>query len=128
VQAVYRYTVLLSVILDTPGRELSGKAGTCTRGVRACTPQHAMLSHICSTPQGRGVRNADSASAAASARSTAFAERTQACPFGQLSHTLGGQTWHVEHQKNVLLLSASRGPMPNTMAADKPLVLHGVRS
>ena len=28
----YRYTVLLSVIMPTPGRELSGKAGTCPCG------------------------------------------------------------------------------------------------
>ena len=53
IHALYRYSVLLSVILCTPGRELSGKAGTCTRGVRICTPQHAMLTNISSTPQVR---------------------------------------------------------------------------
>ena len=52
-QAVYRYTVLLSVIMHTSGRSLSGKAGTCTRGVRIGTPKRMTLSNIASTPQVR---------------------------------------------------------------------------
>jgi hypothetical protein len=52
-QALYRYAVLLSVILSTADRELSVQAGTCPCGVRVCTPQHTRRTIIFSTPQGR---------------------------------------------------------------------------
>ena len=76
----------------------------------------------------RAFGNAYAESAASPALSHAFAARTQACPFVQLSHTLGGHTWNVERQKHLPPLSASIGRMPNTMVADKPRARHGVRS
>ena len=51
----YRYSVLLSVILSTPGRSLSGKAGTCTR--RQGLPHHRLplmpAQHVSSPVPGR---------------------------------------------------------------------------
>jgi hypothetical protein len=85
-------------------------------------------SHILDSAGARAFVNAYAESAASPALSHAFAERTQACPFVQLSHTLGGHTWHVWHKKHVPPLSAAIGRMPHTMSASKPLALRGVRS
>src|SRR5712691_6024435 len=85
-------------------------------------------SHILDSAGARAFVNEYAESAASPALSNAFAERTQACPFVQLSHTLGGHTWHSWRKKNLPPLSGSMGRMPNTMSAYKPLALRGVSS
>ena len=84
--------------------------------------------HILDAAGARAFVNAYAESAALPALSHAFAERTQACPFGPLSHTLGGNPGHIWRQKNVPPLSGSIGRMPNTMSAYTPLALRGVRA
>ena len=85
-------------------------------------------SHILDSAGARAFVNEYAESAASPALSNAFAERTQACPFVQLSHTLGGHTWHSWRKKHLPPLSGSIGRMPNTTSADKPLALRGVSS
>ena len=82
--------------------------------------------HSLDSAGARAFVNDSSESAALPALSQTFAARTQACPCGQLSYTLGGHTWHLWRQKNVPPLSGSIGRMPNTMSADKPRALRGV--
>ena len=84
--------------------------------------------HILDSAGARAFVKAFSESAASPALSNAFAERTQACPFVQLSHTLGGHTWHIWRTKNLPPLSGSIGRMPNTMSAYKLLALRSVSS
>ena len=84
--------------------------------------------HILDSAGARAFVNEYAESAASPALSNAFAERTQACPFVQLSHTLGGHTWHIWRKKHLPPLSGSIGRMPNTMSASKPLALRVVSS
>jgi len=85
-------------------------------------------SHILDSAGARAFVNEYAESAASPALYNAFAERTQACPFVQRSHTLGGHTWHIWCKKNVPSLSGAIGRMPHTMSAYKPLALRGVSS
>ena len=83
-----------------------------------------MLSNISSTSAGaRAFVNEYSESAASPALYNAFAERTQACPFALLYHTLGDHTCSHKPPKHLRPLLASTGPMPNTISAYKPLAL-----
>ena len=76
--------------------------------------------HSCASARALAFGNASAASAAPPARYHACVARQQACPLGQLSHTLGAPTCHTTPAKTLPPWWASTGRMPTTMCADQP--------